>query len=89
MSAEQTGHYQDRSVAAFVMSLVGFLVLLPLGIWGYLWARETDSHYRNGNLPPVNQGLVTAAKVLGILCIIGLVILAALIGLIVLLAILA
>lgn len=88
MSMQPTNQPTDRGVPAFIMSLVGILVLVPLGIWGYLWAKETEKHYKNGTLPPDNQGLVTAAKILGILCIIGTAIIAALIILLVLLVIL-
>lgn len=88
MSIQATTQPTDRGVAAFIMSLVGILVLTPLGIWGYLWAKETEKHYKNGSLPPYNQGLVTAAKILGILCIIGTAILAAIVIILLLLVIL-
>ena len=88
MSTQPTNQPTDRGIAAFIMSLVGILMIAPLGIWGYLWAKETENHYKNGSLPPDNQGLVTAAKILGILCIIGTAILAAVIIILVLLVIL-
>ena len=79
----------DRSVAAFIMSLLGFLVFPPLGIWGYIWAKQTERAYSDGSLPAANQGLVTAAKILGIICIVILALLAALIVILIAAAVLS
>ena len=76
---KHTTEPKDKSTAAFVMSLVGILLFLPLGILGYIWAKETERHYEAETLPRENQGLTTAAKVLGILCMAGLAVFAVLV----------
>ena len=55
-----------------MLSLVGLIAFWPLGILGYIFASTTGKRYRTGELPAYYRGLVTAGKVLGILCMVAL-----------------
>ena len=67
---------KDNAIKAFVFSLIGLLfawvlgISLLLGIYGYFLARDTDLDYEEGYLPARYQGLVTAAKIIGMICVV-------------------